>query len=262
MGDWNLPKQIWARLSRALPTPVSGDGEYGAVRGNRYGELMTTPTGKWRNNRVAEGTYFIAHNATNDAATTLAGHAAPVLADADATMTKPFIFIRNPSGTTDRRLIELDFIEIDVVTAGASGTAANWAAQLDSGTSRWSSGGTALTIVNPDMQSTATSMLSSTNALLGGAVVVSAETSNERELGHGQIRPSIEVAGDQLMFVFGGDPEAIGGAGQAAATAVRRSMIGLPPVALGPQDSFLLALYAPSQNAAGVYKVRMGWTER
>jgi hypothetical protein len=32
-------------------------------------------------------------------------------------------------------------------------------------------------------------------------------------------------------------------------------------VILGPTDQFLLALYSPSQNAAGVYKVRMGWWE-
>ncbi|MCA1833039.1 MAG: hypothetical protein ABR520_11255 [Mycobacteriales bacterium] len=260
MSDLNIAKTIWARLSRALPQPTD-DGQYGAVRGNRYGELFSAPTGKWRHNRAAEGTYFIAHNATNDAATTLAGHAAPALADADATLTKPFIFIRNPTATTDKRLIELDFIEIDVITAGATGASANWAAQLDTGATRLSSGGTALTIVNPNMQSTAASVLTSTNSLLGGAVVVGAESS-VRELGHGQIRPSIEIAGDQYMFVFGGDPEAIGSAGATAAAAVRRSIIGLPPVQLGPTDQFLLALYAPSQNAAGVYKVRMGWTER
>src|SRR4051812_29252320 len=95
MSDLNIAKTIWARLSRALPQPTD-DGQYGAVRGNRYGELFSAPSGKWRHNRAAEGTYFIAHNTINDASTTLAGHTAPVLADADATMTKPFVFIRNP----------------------------------------------------------------------------------------------------------------------------------------------------------------------
>jgi len=38
--------------------------------------------------------------------------------------------------------------------------------------------------------------------------------------------------------------------------------VPLPPVILGPTDQFALHLYAPSQNAAGVYKVFMGWWER
>jgi hypothetical protein len=80
---------------------------------------------------------------------------------------------------------------VEIVTAPTGATTDNWAAQLDTGTTRYSSGGTALTIVNPNMQSSNTSMLAATSALLGGAVVVGAEGANVRELGHGQIRSAI-----------------------------------------------------------------------
>lgn len=237
---------------RGLPTPIA-NGVRGPVRTDRYGNLVVVPALKWRQQAVDEGTYFIAHNPTNDAATTLAGHAAPVLVDADATMTKPFIHCRSTLAITSSVRHYLDYIEIEVITAGANGTADSWACQLDTGATRVTSGGTALTGVNPNMQSTATSAL----AILGGPVVTGAESANVRELGHGQFRPSIQIAGDKYIFAFGEDPVAVG-----ATATINRHVVNLPGVVLGPTDQFLLALYSPSQSAAGVYKVRMGWVER
>lgn len=249
-------KAIWIPGSRGTPQPVPGDGALIGARGSRYGELYSIPMGRWRYHAADEGTYFIAHNATNDAATTLAGHAAPVLVDADVTMTKPFIHLANADAATSRLRCYLDFIEIEVITAGAAGTADSWADALDTGNTRITTPGTALTKVNPNMQSSATAVLAPT----GGPIVVSAESAQSRNLGFGQFRPSIMIAGDKYMFVFGGEPE---GAGVAGATAtINRHVISRPPVILGPTDVYMLALYSPSQSAAGVYKVRMGWQER
>jgi len=248
-------KNIDGLAIRGLPSPISNNVR-GPVRLDRYGNVGVYPLNKWRHGVADEGCYFIAHNATNDASTTLAGHAAPVLVDADATMTKPFIHARFAAASTSLVRAYLDFIEIEVITAGANGTADSWATQLDTGATRVSSGGTALTLVNPNMQSTATPSL----VVLGGAVVTGAESANVRDLGFGQFRPSIQIAGDKYMFVFGGDPEAVGAAG--ATATINRHIVGLPPVVLGPTDQFLLALYSPSQSAAGVYKVRMGWMEK
>lgn len=245
-----------AGRDRSLPT-AGTQGEMQILRTSRYGEALNRNVDP----RVLsdEGSYFIAHNATNDASTTLAGHAAPVLADADATMTKPFIFVRCPASATKR--VYMHFIELDVVTAGANGTTDNWAAQLDTGTTRYSSGGTALTIVNPNMQSTDTSMFSGqSNHLLGGDVVSGAEGASVRHLGHGQIRAAIHIAGDRYMYQFGANDPSAGA--NVVATAASRHVINLPPVILGATDQFLLAFYAPSQSAAAVYKVRMGWWER
>ena len=162
----------------ALPTAADND-EWRGARQTRHNERFNQPIGDWRYARAREQTLFVAHNATNDAATTLAGHVAPVLVDADDTMTKPFIFIRVPAAAT--KLVELDYIELECVVIGASGTEDNWADQLDTGATRWSSGGTALTIVNPNMQSSATSMFAGqTNHLLGGAVVSGAESASVR----------------------------------------------------------------------------------
>ena len=236
----------------ALPTAADND-EWRGARQTRHNERFNQPIGDWRYARAREQTLFVAHNATNDAATTLAGHVAPVLVDADATMTKPFIFIRVPAAAT--KLVELDYIELECVVIGASGTEDNWADQLDTGATRWSSGGTALTIVNPNMQSSATSMFAGqTNHLLGGAVVSGAESASVRELGHGQMSDTIMVAGDRYLFTYGHEP---------SLGTTDRHVITRPPVILGATDQYLLALYAPSQAAtAAVYKVRMQWSER
>jgi hypothetical protein len=244
----------WGQVNRSLPG-AQNDNTYGPMRVSRRGELVTADSIlKARHIAADEGTYFFAHNATNDAATTLAGHAAPVLVDADATMTKPILHLRMPSSVGNIRAY-LDFVEIEIITAGANGTADSWAAQLDTGATRVSSGGTAMTALNPNMQSSAAAAL----VLLGGAVVTGAETANVRDLGFGQFRPTIQIAGDKYMFVFGGAPETIGATSVATIT---HHVVGLPPVILGATDQLLLALYSPSQSAASVVKMRCGWIER
>jgi hypothetical protein len=236
-------------VGRALPGG-SSDGNQTTTRYGRFGEQFVLPTGNARHNMADEGTYFFAQNATIDAATTLAGHAAPVLADL---YTKPFLYMRNNSGATSLLRVSLDWIHIQVITAGANGTSDNWAAECDTGAARGSSG-TALTAVNPNMQSTATSACT----LLGGAVSGAAATASQRKMGHGVFRPAIAITGDKYTFVFGQTPTE----NNVVATATTHHVIPMPPVVLGPTDQFLLHLYAPSQSAAGVYKVSMGWWER
>lgn len=238
-------------VSRGLPS-ATVDNNQSTARYGRYGEFMTTPVMSMRAALCAEGTYFYAQNATIDAATTLAGHAAPVLADL---YTKAFLHIRNDAAASNGKLVHLDFIHIQVITAGANGTSDNWAAELDTGVTRISSGGTALTVVNPNMQSSNTSLCT----VKGGAAVLSAATTNQRKLGHGVFRPAIAVTGDKYTFVFGGDATT---ENNVVATATTHHIVPLPPVALGATDQFALHLYAPSQTVAGVYKVSMGWWER
>jgi hypothetical protein len=245
-------KNIDGLAMRGLPSKI-GAGVRGDLRLSQYGEAVTLPIGNFRHTLSDQGSYFIAHNPTNDAATTLAGHPAPVLADV-TTFSKALFFARNASAAGSDIRCYLDFVEIEVVTAGAAGTTSNWASQLDTGATRVTTAGTAFTHLNPNMQSTATPSL----AVQGGVVVAGTATANMRELGHGQIRSAIEFAGDRLTFRFGGEPSP---GANVVAGAASRHLITLPPVVLGATDQFLLALYAPSQSGAGIYKVRCGWWE-
>ncbi len=237
-------------VGQTLPS-ANTDSTQAPQRIGKYGENYTLPLGSPRHSLAAEGSYFYAQNATIDAATTLAGHAAPVLANL---YTKPFVFLRNDSGASQAKRVFLDWIYIQVITAGANGTSDNWAAECDTGATRYSSGGTALTTVNPNMQSSATSLCT----LMGGAVVATAATTSQRKMGHGVFRPAIAITGDKYLFKFGADPVE----NNVVATATTHHVVPMPPVVLGPTDQFMLHLYAPSQDAAGVYKVSMGWWER
>lgn len=236
---------------RALPSAGTLDLSQAPIRLGRYGEQYTLPIGAHRQMLADEGSYFFAQNATIDAATTLAGHAAPVLADL---YTKAFLFMRNGDAVSSLKRVYLDYIHIQLITAGANGTSDNWAAELDTGATRSSSGGTALTVVNPNMQSAATSVCTT----LAGAAVLSAATASQRKIGHGVFRPSIGITGDKYTFKFGADAVEA----NVVASAITHHIVPLPPVILGPTDQFALHLYAPSQSAAGVYKLSMGWWER
>ncbi len=245
---------LFGQINRGLPA-VIGDNTNGQIRGDRRGSLVVQPLGLPRHVYVDEGTLFFAHNITNDAATTLAGHAAPVLVDADATMTKPFLHVINGAPATSQIRGYLDWIQIEVITAGANGTADSWACQLDTGATRYSSGTVeTLTTINPLLSSTNTNVL----VAKAGPFVAGAENAGAKQLAHGQFRPTIQIAGDRYTFVFGGDPAAFG---TTSVATIANHVVALPPVVLSATDQFLLALYSPSQSVAGVYKIRMQWRE-
>jgi hypothetical protein len=233
-----------------LPSQPNTDGTQVGERVNGYGDQYVQPNGlPGLHALAAAGALFEIHEPVRDL-TSLAGHAAPAIGDIDATFTKALFFLRNKAGSSDRKRIHLLRLEIRVVTAGASGTYKLWADELDSGATR-ASGGTALSMVNANPQSS--NSLADVLTALGGEVTLAVETSAARKLGFDQMRPSIEVAGDLDVFLYG---DATAEPAAAAAAAVRTQIVRRPPVILGPGDSYALGYAAASQNAAGVYKIR------
>ncbi len=238
-------------VGRALP-PIADQNSWANFRTTRYGEQYAQSTGTWRHAMSDEGTYFVCRNNTTDVATTLAGHPAPVLVDADVTMTKPLIHMM--MGSTSTRAY-LDYIEIEVITAGAAGTSDHWAMQLDTGATRYSSGTVeTFTSYSSNMQSTAAAGLT----VKGGPFVAGAENAGVRRIGHGTFKNTIELDGDKYIFQFGGDPIAANKVSAAASV----FQVTCPPVVLGFGDQLLLALWQVAQSSAGVYKVRCGWWEK
>jgi hypothetical protein len=239
--------------SRALPTPVA-QGLNAPTRASRYGELFNQPIGSFRQNLADEGCYFVFHNITLDASTTIAGHPAPVIADL-STLTKPLVVCRNTDATTSTKRVYLDYIEIEVITAAASGTNATWAIDLDTGASRYSSGTVeTATLVNPNMQSATTPVLD----VKMGPYVATSPSASVRKVGFGNTRVAIEFTGDKVLFNFGGEP----GETNIVLGAATHSLINVPPVILGPTDSMLLGIGGPSTGTAGVYKIRGAFWER
>lgn len=210
-------------------------------------------------NEALDGAYFISQNPAIDAATTIAGHPAPVLADL---YTKPFLVVSGNDLANQKKCARLHYIQLTVITPGATGTSDNWAAEIDSG-ARFSSGSiTRLTTANPNQRGTDPLRDANTYVIDCGPYVATAPSVAQRKMGHGVFRPSIAIAGDKYTFVFNQNAMSTITESTVVATAITHHIIPMPPVVLGPNDKFLLHLYAPAQSAAAVYKVAVGHTER
>lgn len=237
----------------AQPTRIA-DGNQVLARFSNYGEQAVIPYMPWRHALAAEGSYYSFFSATLDVATTEAGHTAPVLADVDATLVKAVAFLRN-IGSTKR--VYLDWMKIHTVVAGANGTSSFWHAQVGT-TTRYTSGGVALTVTNALADGTGTAASSLVTAY-NGPIVISAENATTLNIGQGVQRDGIEVAGDTTTFIFGHDPL---GTSNVEAASGTHDIVHMPPVCLPAGAEFILGRGAVAQSVAGVYKIMGGFYVR
>ncbi len=234
---------------RSLPTP-GNQGEYLPARATRYGELVTSPLDAKVYGRIDDGSYFIATNPTMG--TGIAGIAASTSYDA----TEHLLLLRNTS--TTKRLY-LDFIDIVCTAAGAAGTTTGFTMVTDTGATRYTSGGSTITPVNPTFEYSE----SAECTLKFGALVTGAATSDVRPLGDFLVRTVIKVVGDSYRFTFGDSNGAWSLAGASLdGTTSAKVTIPCPGVILGETDQFLLSDWAASQSGASSYQLRMGFWMR
>ena len=238
------------KVSRTIPGTRLLDGitdtELARITG--YGEPYTIPFGP----RVAadEGSYFVATNPTPG--TGVAGHAAPTTHDT----AKPYVLVINGAEVGGAR-VYLDYLKLQVTAIGTGGTL-NYATHTVDKNRTPGSAGTDLTIVNVNLQSTRSSVLS--NALIGPVVPGESNTADARVVAHHKARTVIPVVGDVLLFNYGGQPRPSGAV--LAGTTELEKIIHCPPIVIGPGDSYHLVLWRASQSAAASYEVELGFWER
>ncbi len=236
-------------LDRSIPTPV-GQNTLSLTRGTRFGEPIVAPLGSKMYAYADEGSYFLATNPTMG--TGIAGIAASTSFDATETL----LLIRNTSST---KRVYLDFIDLVVTAAGSSGTTTGFSMTTDRGASRYTSGGSAITPVNPNLASTA----SYEGTVHFGALVTTAASVSVRPLGDFLVRSVIKVVGDSYRFTFGDSGSNWECAGAAMeGTTIAKVNIPCPPVILGENDSFLLTDWGASQSGASSYQFRFGFVQR
>lgn len=140
--------------------------------------------------------------------------------------------------------------------APASGSAMHMRIALDSGATRVSSGGTAITGKSRDMSQAATSGAVCTF----GAVVTAAATANVRYISQSSPSAVIPVVGDELVVVFGSDAPA--GMGTFAGTTARRIVMNVGPVTLGNANEMIVHTWYPSNaSTAASWEVECCWEE-
>lgn len=240
--------------NRGLPASTPGDAVQQPVRVSRYGEHMSQLLAGGLINPLAdEGSYFVATNPTPG--TAILGNATPTaLSDTVSLLT---LYNGGAVSGTARR-IYLDFIMLRVVAVGTSSTNFNLTGHVDAaGTSRYGSGGSGITPVNPNMDNSNAAQ----GVLKFGALTTTAASSAQRLVHHEQARSVIPVAGDRYLLLFGRSAPVTPGMATEG-TAQLFLPIHCPPVILGPTQTYVLHEWAASQAAARSYEFVMGWYER
>jgi hypothetical protein len=241
---------VWGLASRGLPNVQSADGVQGPIRTGRYGEVYTQPLYGSKLVPVSdEGSYFVATNPTPGT-----GIAAPAAPGSTPDDTKPTLLIVN--GSTTKELV-LDYLRLQATAAGTNGTNFGVVMKTDIGPSRYTSGGSAITPVCPNANSSNTS-----NATVKfGAITAASATSSARLVWNGLLRSVIKVIGDTYTFSFGdSDSKAPGMISEG--TAQYHPVIKCPPVILGPGQQLLVHDYAASQTVGASWEFNLGWWER
>lgn len=246
MSDTNIKVLV---SDRQIPTPQTQNVmEY--ARATRWGEQIVAPLGSKMYQYADDGSYFIATNPTMG--TGIAGIAASTSFDA----TEHLLHIRNTSST---KRVYLDFIDLVVTAAGAAGTTTGFTMTMDSGTTRYTSGGSSITPVSPN-EALSTSF---DGTMKFGALVTTAASADVVPLGDFLVRTVIKVVGDSYRFTFGDSGKGWDCAGASLdGTTSAKITIPCPPVILGENGQFLLSDWAASQSGASSYQFRIGLVQR
>ena len=238
-------------VQRNLPATANADSLATATTPSRTGTYLegyVLPLGGGDLFFGDEMSYFHACNAT--LGTAIAGHAAPVVADAD---TKALLHIYN-SGT--KRIYPV-YLHLEVTAAGTAGTAHYTTIYVDDkGSTALSSGGTTITPVCVNAEGSNT-----TGAMITFGAAVTAMTSS-RKVFQQVVRTVIPVVGDTLMIRFGSSGANFSSALVTSGTAIANVVQYAPPVVVGPGGNLNISQIRPSQSAAASYQFSFGYIER
>ena len=205
-----------------------------------------------------EGSYFTAQNATVGTAIAMTTSVVDDAATASSTHAQaaPYIYLYN-RGVTGDKSVYLKYIKLFSRIgdqAWTSATQALFSLRADP-TSRYTSGGTALSVYNQNTNTGNASQL----LAYAGANVVSLPTAAQRVLAHGMIQSSIPLAGSTWIWTFG-DVTFTTNFGYASA--INSLTIPVAPVVIAPGWSLQLDIWATALAAAPTFEVEIGYAER
>lgn len=228
------------------------------LRASKWGELVNLPYNAKMTQQADEGSYFVATTPTPG--TGIIGAASSVAADALAFI-KADLYIENTGASgaaPDNKRIYLDYLKLIVVTAGAASSTLHYTTHVDTcATSRYTSGGTAITPLNVFEPSSSTQ-----NSLIYFGALVIAAGNSCRLIGNGLLRQHIEIAGDTYIINFGGDSSAAGIGSDMAGTTSPIVTVNHCPVVIPPKCCFQLLTWAASKTTGTTYEMELGYWVR
>lgn len=240
--------QVYGVTRRAQPTK-SVDGTQQQIRVSGYGDQYAVMMSAGHYGLADEGAYFKATNPTFGTAVT---HATTAAFSATAAL----FCLRNNDAEGGKRLF-IDYVRLIVAATPTTATSAQMAVTIDN-TNRFSSGGTAITPVCSNMDSTNATIAN----LNFGAVVLTAASGSVRNIARHTIKTQATpclTAGDVIMCDFGSFA-AQGAALNGTAPVALPSSFG--PIVLGGGDSLNFHVWYPAVTVAPSYEFEIGWWER
>jgi hypothetical protein len=241
------------RISRGIPQ-ANPDTNPASIRGGRYGEIITMPLMGKKHVAADEGSYFVATNPTP--ATAVATTTSIVTFAETAGAVGVVMLLKNNDAISSQmpKRLYLDYIKLMIVQVPTSATSWQFALVIDNNPVRYTSGGSAITPVNPNGDVNPSSI-----AQLYFGALTTAVPNNRRLVARGTLRGVIPTTFDEFTILSGGVE---GGSGFASAAASGKSVNQVPPIILGAQQNLALTLWGASNAAAPSYEFEMGWLER
>jgi len=210
-----------------------------------------------------EGSFFIAQNPT--IGTGIAMTTSVVRDDpgggtaATNSNTRPTMLITNQNSTSDgsQKRIYLRYLKMSNITQAPTSatTGLHYSFRGDANPNRYTSGGTLITPVNINMDSSQTSKAQ----VYFGAITAAAISVNSRLFSAGVIAYGLQIIGDQWIFTFGSFSMPTNVLG---ATGLKQVTVPCGPIVLGPGHSVSLDLWETNLAAAPQFEFELGYVER
>jgi len=241
-------------VRKGLPSAIA-DGAETSNWADRYGAQIVQPMYGAKHAFAEQGCYFVGTNPTP--ATGIAITSSGIAFDEAANSKTNCLLVKNTevgTGNASKR-VYLDFLRIRNVT-GAPTSATDWymVGVLDYSATRYTSGGSQITPVNVNGDSS----LASIATVYFGALVCAIPASR-RLLFNLLALPRLMIIKDQITIIFGkieGDVAPVNSA------AIMSVSYGVPPCVIGPNQNFVLHMYGSACAAASQFEFEMGWWEK
>lgn len=241
-------------VSRMLPQAES-DNDPGIVRLGRFGDVWTIGAVRKQHGLADEGSYFVANNSGTGVATS----ATPTSYSDTAPMLT--IYNQDSAGNQNSKRLHIDFIRLTQTAAGTAGVNVRVQCKIGTG-SAYSTGGTQLTPVSPNMDVPSRASIAQIG-LLPTAIAMTAPRTVVGDVYCIPTQGATFPVGTQIFLNFGGVETAPQIFTSAAVTpTMLAASLNLPPIIIGPGQSFALLHLIGSQSAASSWTVEMGWWER
>jgi hypothetical protein len=241
-------------VRKGLPSAVQ-DGSDAPNWGGRYGEQIVQVNNYPKMALAEEGCYYVATNPTPGTGLAATSSITNYVTTAGAVGVFFLLTNTETSTTNTGKRVYMDYIRVRLISQAPT-SASVWymTIALDNSTTRYNTGGTAITPVNVSGDYSKASIVT----MYAGAVSTTVPGS-VRLITSVLVRAQVPVIMDQYMLTFG---SVEGGGADTTSASVQNRLFGAPPVIIAPSWNMAVTMWGTSNAAAPQWEFDMGWWEK